>query len=441
MSIHDDDEPSSSSSSSEGIVIDFGGATTKTGVSGDDKPSLIFPSVTFSSLDPFMDLQVGHDAYDAAARFPEPHPFRHLSRLFDNTEIIQSWELFDSISRFAVLNSGLARFSSRNNRKMKKMTVKQGETAIDAAAENENEELLDDVSNTNILATESVFGNRMMRDRMTEVMFENLQCATFYISIRNVLSLYSAGRTTGLCLDAGDTTTSVCPIYEGYSLPHAVLRSGDLSGRDATKKMLRILKQSPGFGAEKNALLARDPHRMAELCKERLCCVDPRGGEKNSGGAGGVVGGGGGGCGGGEETVAFELPDMSVLEIKESDRFAVGEVLINGGNESTMPVDEMILNSIRRCDTDVQTDLASNIIATGGCTFAPGYLERVSSSLNRRNEATAIPPCKLLAFPERAVSQWIGGSILSSLSSFQQMWITREEYDEAGPQIVHRKCF
>jgi actin-related protein len=48
---------------------------------------------------------------------------------------------------------------------------------------------------------------------------------------------------------------------------------------------------------------------------------------------------------------------------------------------------------------------------------------------------------KTIAPPERKYSVWIGGSILASLSTFQQMWISREEYDEAGPSIVHRKCF
>merc|ERR1712088_877235 len=43
--------------------------------------------------------------------------------------------------------------------------------------------------------------------------------------------------------------------------------------------------------------------------------------------------------------------------------------------------------------------------------------------------------------PERKYSVWIGGSILVSLSTFQAMWITKAEYDEAGPSIVHRKCF
>lgn len=48
---------------------------------------------------------------------------------------------------------------------------------------------------------------------------------------------------------------------------------------------------------------------------------------------------------------------------------------------------------------------------------------------------------KVIAPPERKYSVWIGGSILSALSTFQNSWISHAEYDEAGPSIVHRKCF
>ena len=50
-------------------------------------------------------------------------------------------------------------------------------------------------------------------------------------------------------------------------------------------------------------------------------------------------------------------------------------------------------------------------------------------------------PSQIIAPPERKYSVWIGGSILASLSTFQQMWISKQEYDESGPSIVHRKCF
>merc|ERR1719193_1422005 len=58
-----------------------------------------------------------------------------------------------------------------------------------------------------------------------------------------------------------------------------------------------------------------------------------------------------------------------------------------------------------------------------------------------QKEITALAPStikiKIIAPPERKYSVWIGGSILASLSTFQQMWISKQEYDECGPSIVH----
>jgi actin len=76
---------------------------------------------------------------------------------------------------------------------------------------------------------------------------------------------------------------------------------------------------------------------------------------------------------------------------------------------------------------------------SGGTTMYPGISDRM------QKEITALAPSsmkvKIIAPPERKYSVWIGGSILASLSTFQQMWISKQEYDESGPSIVHRKCF
>ncbi|KAG1687567.1 hypothetical protein DVH05_004764 [Phytophthora capsici] len=55
--------------------------------------------------------------------------------------------------------------------------------------------------------------------------------------------------------------------------------------------------------------------------------------------------------------------------------------------------------------------------------------------------APAAMKVKIITPPERKYSVWIGGSILASLATFQHMWISKAEYDESGPSIVHRKCF
>ena len=92
-----------------------------------------------------------------------------------------------------------------------------------------------------------------------------------------------------------------------------------------------------------------------------------------------------------------------------------------------------------KCDVDIRKELYANVVLSGGNTMFPGLADRV------QKEVAALAPAtmkiKVIAPPERKYSVWIGGSILASLSTFQQMWISKQEYDESGPSIVHRKCF
>jgi actin-related protein len=100
---------------------------------------------------------------------------------------------------------------------------------------------------------------------------------------------------------------------------------------------------------------------------------------------------------------------------------------------------EFTYQSILKCDVDLRKDLYNNIVLSGGTTMFPGFPERLSK------EVTALAPStmkvKVFAPQERKFLVWIGGSILSSLSTFQTMWITKAEYQESGREIVHRKCY
>jgi len=100
---------------------------------------------------------------------------------------------------------------------------------------------------------------------------------------------------------------------------------------------------------------------------------------------------------------------------------------------------ELCYQSIMKCDVDVRKDLYGNIVLSGGTTMFTGIAERLSKEVV--NLAPSTMKIKVVAPPERKYSVWIGGSILSSLSTFQTMWITKAEYEDAGPSIVHRKCF
>ena len=102
-------------------------------------------------------------------------------------------------------------------------------------------------------------------------------------------------------------------------------------------------------------------------------------------------------------------------------------------------IHETTFNFIGKTDIDIRKDLYGNVVMSGGTTIFEGIAERLTNELT--NLAPASMKIKVVAPPERKYSVWISGSILASLSTFQQMWISKEEYEDSGPGIVHRKCF
>merc|ERR1719456_1361488 len=104
------------------------------------------------------------------------------------------------------------------------------------------------------------------RERMTQIMFETFNVPAMYVQIQAILALYNAGRTTGVVCDSGDGVSHIVPIYEGYSMPHAVQRM-DLAGRDVTEWFIRCLKSS-GY-----AFVSTAEQEIAKDIKEKLTYV------------------------------------------------------------------------------------------------------------------------------------------------------------------------
>jgi actin-related protein len=136
----------------------------------------------------------------------------------------------------------------------------------------------------------------------------------------------------------------------------------------------------------------------------------------------------------------YELPDGRKILIG-NERFRCPEILFSPQNAGfdLEGVPKYCYDSVMKCDVEVRRDMFANIILAGGSTLFEGMAERMWQEMHQL--APTNNKTKVLAPAERMYSVWLGGSILASLSTFQTMWITKQEYDECGPQIIHRKCF
>jgi actin-related protein len=370
------------------VVIDNGSGMCKAGVAGEDAPKVCFPSIVGRPKHSQGQVMIGTEQKDVYIG-EEAQAKRGVLKLSYPIEhgIVTSWDDMEKIWHHCYFNE---------------LRVHPEEHPA--------------------LLTEAPMNPKANREKMIQIMFEGFNVPSFYVSVQAVLSLYASGRTTGIVLDSGDGDTHTVPIYEGYSLPHSIMRI-DLAGRDLTEYMMKLLTEvGVSFSSSAEREIARDikeKHSYVALDFDTELKSSSESSNKD---------------------VSYTLPDGQVITIG-NQQFRCPEALfqpIKLGKEYP-GIHELTFQSIMKCDVDVRKELYSNIVMSGGTTMFTGIAERLNK------EITALAPStikiKVVAPAERRFSVWIGGSILSSLSSFQTLWVSKAEFDETGPTIVHRKCF
>lgn len=263
-----------------------------------------------------------------------------------------------------------------------------------------------------VLLTEAPLNVRKNRERMAELFFETFNVPALYFAVPAVLSLYASGKTNGLALDVGDSVAYCVPVYKGFAISNAIMRS-DLGGADVTD-FLQLLLRKIGV-----SLLTTAEREVVKEIKDAHSFLASS--AEPSAGA----------------SVSYKLPDGQKIEIGHTELARAPEILFRplvAGSEER-GVAELVSDAISRSDLDLRSTFYQSILLSGGFTETRNFGDRLLNEL----KASSPPATKLRIFapPDRVNSAWTGGSFLGGLSTFKKMWVSAEDWAE-NPGRIHQ---
>lgn len=285
-----------------------------------------------------------------------------------------------------------------------------------------------DTSSTKVFLTEAHMPPKLQRETTVETMFELFNVDATYLHVQPVLALFAAGLTSGIVVDSGEHGTTVYPVADGY---HVVNGSKKLNfgGFQMNKILSHLLQENTNNLPHVKAVLSNTSSTgVVSTIKEVLTSVRSKTEVPVTG------------------NIKYTLPDGSEIELNgagftecterffDPSRFAH---IVDGDEPS---LQSSVLKGIMAAPVDLRRNLAGAVVLTGGNTMFRGMPERLANELRAIMPGTMSTSLRVIAPQDRCNAIWVGGSILTSLSTFEDKWITGSDYDEFGPSIVHKKC-
>ena len=328
-----------------------------------------------------------------------------------------------------------------------------------------------------LLLSEPTGSSAASRRQTAELVFEDLQAPALCVAHAAELICVSAGRPTSTVLELNDDAATASVVVDGALQARSVTSSAQLGGQNLAHKFSQLA--SPYTGIVTPSCLLRTTnlecnpsyteYRLTDLKREMcdaLCrCVDvaPKA----------VAKGGGRSRGGGRASIGttaepaptepsiYTLPDGRKISVPDSEGTQACEVLFNaargGGGEvkaeaTNLPaptLQNIVVTAMERMEADYHKELLRSVVVTGNIACLPGVPERLEHEVfvaaqNSKRESIKHQHHRLTIFigtpRERRDGAWLGGSILGSLGSHHDLWMSKAEYEEYGAPLISRKA-
>ena len=344
-----------------------------------------------------------------------------------------------------------------------------------AGADDDNDQDRVGLEESPLLMSEVPWNPAKAREKTTEIAMESWGAPAFWLSRTPVLAAFAAGRATALVIDVGAANLSITALHDGTVLKKSIQRSptgGEwlsaqirsmLSSHDPRIDIVptyKVADKKPvDAGAPAQARLvdfgfpitssfhAYEQEVTLKTFKESVVEVWHQGSRYLESPAN-------------EEYVAsqpgpvYEFPD-GLNQMWREQRYRVVEGMFDANAQypileadrdtfstllPTQTIPDMVRNALGSVDADLRGNLLANVVVTGGTSLIRGFTDRLHVELSNMYPAMRIRIQAAGHTTERRFGSWIGGSILASLGSFHQMWVSRKEYDEQGANIVEKRC-